>query len=251
MPRISKDILLVIILLLLINGLLLARAWLDKAGKKGSLPQPAADLLLDKGAGEVLIYDIKYGRINLGKARYENKGSLDGVAAPLNVMLFETKLANFTDTEEIYSDPQTYLPVKIKRRILKWFITEEITEDYDQLNHSLTITKKTGKKEEKLIIQKKAPIHNAILLPFFIRRLPKLEPGWVFQVNLPQREYLIRLLGVEDINVGAGEFKAYHFISEPKQFNIWITTDERRIPVKIEGSGIFGYSLSLREYKEK
>ena len=76
-----------------------------------------------------------------------------------------------------------------------------------------------------------------------------LEIGWSFDVNLPQRKYKITLAAIELLKVPAGEYLAYYFESEPKQIGIWISKDEHRLPLKIEGTGgMIGYKLLMREY---
>ena len=163
-------------------------------------------------------------------------------------MTMETKLTQFRDTEKIYSDPKTLLPVRVERDIMKLFVRERITEDYDQDNFTVTIIKNKGAMEEKLVIKKDSHIHNALLLPYYVRRLPSLDVGRIIIANLPTRRLEIKLVSIEDVKVPAGTFKAFHFKSTPKQIEIWISTDERRIPLKIQGSGIFGYSMVMSEY---
>lgn len=198
--------------------------------------------------GEKIVYDIKLGKLNLGKAKYSHlsRVELDGKAA--SHMTFETKVVRFTDLEKIYSDPITFLPLKIERDISSWPISEKITEHYDQKNFTLTISKhKSGKKEQRLI-KKDGPIHNAIMLPFYVRRIDTLGVGWSMTANLPHQQFEIRLVSIEEVSVPAGSFRAYHFISRPQRFEIWMSADERKIPVKIKGSGALGYTFMMREY---
>lgn len=198
--------------------------------------------------GEKIVYDVKMGMLCLGRAESRNLPAekLDGRF--LNVMTMDTKLTNFKDNEKIYSNPETMLPVRVERDILNFISRERITEDYDQEKFTVTIIKYKGAKEQKFIIRKDAPVHNAVLLPFYVRRIPKLEVGRVIVANLPTRRLEIRLDSIEDIKVPAGKFKAYHFTSSPRQTEIWISADERRIPLKIQGSGPLGYYLVMTSY---
>jgi len=200
---------------------------------------------------ETITYDIKMGGVNLGKAVFQHMASAEINGRVLNKASFETDLARFKDTEIIYSDPKTFLPVKIDRDIVNWFNREKITEDYDQENFRVTITKYKGSKQDKRVIQKDSAIHNAILLPHSVRRVTKLDPGYIFLVNLPNRKLQMKLVSLEDIKTGGGTFKAYHFESIPKQIEIWISADENRIPIKMQGVGAFGYLLVLKEYAFK
>ena len=198
--------------------------------------------------GEKIIYDVKLGKLYLGKARFNNLANVQLDGKLLNVMTVETKLRQFTDMEKIYSDPQTLLPIRVERDILNWLTRERITEDYDQDNFTVTIIKNKGAKQEKLVIKKDSHIHNAVLLPYYVRRMPSLDVGKIIIANLPTRRLEIKLVSIEDIKVPAGTFKAYHFKSTPKQIEIWISTDERKIPLKIQGTGLFGYSMVMSEY---
>jgi len=198
--------------------------------------------------GEKIIYDVRLGKLYLGKAQFNNLANVQLDGRFLSVMTMETKLARFTDMEKIYSDPKTLLPIKVERDILNWFIQERITEDYDQDNFTVTIIKNKGAGQEKLVIKKDSHIHNAVLLPYYVRRIPKLDVGRIIIANLPTRRLEIKLVSIEDIKVPAGTFKAFHFKSTPKQIEIWISTDERKIPLKIQGTGIFAYSMVMSEY---
>jgi len=196
--------------------------------------------------GEEIIYDIKYKGIHIGTSRfnYVNKSSIDGKA--VNVITFKTGVPRFRDLETIYSDPVTNLPLRIERDINKWPFKEKIIEAYDQKNFTVDITKDDGSKNK---ITRDGPIHNAILLPYFIRHVDNLEPGWFMTATFPTQQFLVTLVSVDDLETPAGIFKAYHFKSDPEKFEIWITADKRRIPVKIQGLGIFGYTMLMKEYK--
>jgi hypothetical protein len=45
-----------------------------------------------------------------------------------------------------------------------------------------------------------------------------------------------------------GSFRSYRFESTPRQIVIWISADELRLPLKIQGIGIMNYILQLREH---
>jgi len=206
------------------------------------------EIILPQRVGEKIVYDVILGKMRLGQAYFNNLPSAEIEGRSLSLITFETRLAKFTDREEIYSDPQTFLPVKVKRNIKKWFSIERINEEYNQSRYYLKIAKNKGDNQQEIIIQKDSQIHNAVLLPYHVRRIPNLKIGWVLEANFPLRNFLIKLVSIDSVVVPAGTFQAYHFISEPKQFQIWISVDERRIPLKIIGTGLFGYSLEMRKY---
>jgi hypothetical protein len=199
--------------------------------------------------GERIIYDVRMGRLSLGSAVFEctPRQRIDGVE--LNSVTFETKLAGFGDLEEIYSDPETFLPVKIERFISTWPHPERITEYYDQKKFTLTIKKIKGSYTEKMVFKRDGYINNAILLPYYVRDKANLEAGFNLLARLPRQDFLIKLDGKQEIRVPAGKFMAYHFVSEPRKFEIWVSADSRRIPLKIKGANSLGYTLVMKEYR--
>ncbi|MDD5730789.1 MAG: DUF3108 domain-containing protein [Candidatus Omnitrophica bacterium] len=202
--------------------------------------------------GEQIVYDVKLGKVTLGKAKFNHVALTSLNGRPVMHITFETRMANFKDQEKIFSDIETDLPLKVEREISTWPSPEKITEEYDQEKFILTVKKFKGhKKEEVFTIKKSGPIQNAILLPFSVRNAPKLSVGWSMQVNLPTQEFRIKLVSIEEIKVPSGKFSAYHFESEPKKLEIWISADNRRIPLKITGTGNLGYTLLMREYSGK
>lgn len=199
---------------------------------------------------EKIIYSVMVGKIKIGESslEYLEKSELNGKL--VNVMSFLTKVNNFRDSELIYYEPESYLPLKIRRDIKNWLAKEQITETYDQKKFTLTITKFDGSTKNVKSINFAMPIQNAILLPFYVSSIEKLNVGWAMNVQLPNQKFLINLASIEKIDVPAGSFKAYHFTSTPKKFEIWISEDERRIPVKIRGFSAFGYTMAMKEYRQ-
>ncbi|GEM_PF-334893 len=216
-------------------------------GYPGAVPEVKKEVILE-GIGEKMIYDVKMGKITLGKSTFTHADRVDLDGRKVHLMIFETKLSRFIDTERIYVDPETLLPVQVERDILNFFNREKITEKYDAKEFTVSISKKRGAKNETQVIKKDAPLHNAILLPHFVRRAAKLDIGSILIANLPTSRYELKLVSLEDITVPAGTFKTYHFESTPKKIEIWISADERKVPVKIQSCAAFGYVMTLREY---
>ncbi|MBI4846458.1 MAG: DUF3108 domain-containing protein [Candidatus Omnitrophica bacterium] len=202
----------------------------------------------DKRVGEKITYDVILGKVRLGKAVYHHLKKTQLNEDTVNLISFETRVAQFHDQETIYCDVKTFLPLMVERKVSQILKPEKIQEVYDQKNFVLTITKKRFTTEE-IIIKKDAPIHNSILLPFFVRNNFALNIGWSFEANLPQQKYKIMLKSIETVDVPAGKFEAYYFESEPNRIKIWISTDTNRVPLKLEGTGGLGYKLLMKEYE--
>src|SRR3989338_164630 len=194
--------------------------------------------------GEKIIYDID----PAGTSQYDDMGVKEFQGQKVNVAAFKTTVLGLNDVELIYSDPNNFLSLRVERKISWPFKKEHIIESYDQVNFTNTITKyKKGKFASKQVIKDKGPIHNAILLPFSLRRVADLKIGQTFKVRL-LKHFDVKLVSIEEIEVPAGKYRCYHFTSIPHKFDIWITKDDLRIPVKIKGMGGIGYTMSMKAY---
>ena len=194
--------------------------------------------------GEKIIYNIA----PVGRAEYNDLGEVNVDGQRLNCVTFRTQVMGFDDTETIYSDPQTHLPVKVERDVKKWVAREDLVEWYDQKNFELSIDKfKDNKKVKHYAFKSDAPIQNAILLPFYIRTVDDLQIGWEIKARIPD-EFTIRLASFEEIKVPAGKFMAYHFTSTPDKFEIWISKDDLRLPIKIKGLGSMDYAMIMKKH---
>lgn len=198
-----------------------------------SLPQEG--VLADRYKGERIVYSV----VPFGRCEYNNVG---------DYVTFRTQAMGLNDMERLYVDKKSHLPVKAERDVALWFGREFLVEHYDQKNFILTIDKfKNKKKVKEYVFKKNGPIENAILLPFYLRTIDSPEIGWEIKARFPE-EFIIRLKSFEEITVPAGKFMTYHFTSTPSKFEIWITKDALRLPIKIKGLGIFGYTLVMKEH---
>lgn len=203
-----------------------------------------AGIAASQYTGERIVYAIS----PVGIAEYKDLGMVEFLGKRAHLATFRTKVFKFDDTEKIYTDPNTYLPLRVERDISIWPIKENIVEEYDQRKFIFTLKKfKKNKEIEKRIFKEDGPIHNAILLPFSLRNIDELYIGWSLDVRLPDK-FKVSLVSIEDIEVPAGKFKAYHFISIPNKFEIWISKDKFRIPLKIKGMGGLSYTFSMKEH---
>lgn len=221
--------------------------------KKAAAPAVALSRPLPKPEriGEKITYNVYLGKLYLGRAVFTHLPRVILEGKSVSLMTFETKLVNFADLEKIYSDPHSLLPLLVEREVSTWPFPEKITEKYDQENYILTITKLKGRREKKTVIRKDGVINNAILLPYYVRDKARLDIGYSLAAELPTREFSIHLVAKEEIQVPAGKFTAYHFVSSPKRFEIWLSADEERIPLKIKGAAGLRYTLSMKEYQKK
>jgi len=216
----------------------------DKSSE--DIKAPGKEQINDR-IGEKINYDLFLGGVKVGTAEYHHVRKTYLNEKLVDLITFYTQAVSFKDRETIYCDSSTFLPLVVERKISKPIKPEKIREVYDQENFKLTITKQRFG-ESVTEIKSDAPIHNSIILPFFVRNTPNLTVGWTFVANLPQGKYMIKLIGVEQVETPAGEFEAYYFESEPSKIKIWISTDDNRIPLRIDGTGGIGYKMMMQDY---
>ncbi|MDD2751596.1 MAG: DUF3108 domain-containing protein [Candidatus Omnitrophica bacterium] len=195
--------------------------------------------------GEKIVYDVYAGWFHLGTSTYTRLPNVAMDGKEVAQATFETKIKGFYDLEKIYSDRDTLLPLKVMREIEGWGLKEKITEEYNQKDLTISFTKFTGSKTEQSSIKTKGPIHNAVLLPFYIRKVANPQVGWSILAFIPQ-QFEIKLVAEEELKIPSGTFKAYFFKSVPDNFEIWVSADERRVPLKIKSSGS---TMVMKEYK--
>jgi uncharacterized protein (DUF2062 family) len=193
--------------------------------------------------GEKIVYEIS----PLGVAEYQDLGMVEFRGDKASLVIFKTRVLGFDDREKIYSVPRTFLPIRVERDITMWLGKEYIFEEYDQKNFSLVIEKFSGgKKVNEYKFKKDGPINNAVTLPFYLRNVAELDIGWSFIARFPDK-FEVKLVSIEEIEVPAGKFKAYYFTSTPRKFEIWISKDGSRVPLRIKGLGGLGYTLSMKK----
>ncbi len=205
----------------------------------------SAEQSLAPGEPKITIfYDI----VPVGKSVYQDMGMVEFRGQTLRQVIFKTQVGGFKDTETIYSNPDTGMPAWVERDLSMWMGKEYLTEEYRPQENSLIITKfKKGKKVDERKFKGKGPIHNAIIIPFSLSKYPDLKIGWTYNIRLPL-EFKVKLASIDDVTVPAGKFKAYHFNSTPRKFEIWVSADKLRLPIKIKGAGGLPYTLVMKKY---
>ncbi|MBF0484330.1 MAG: DUF2062 domain-containing protein [Candidatus Omnitrophica bacterium] len=196
-------------------------------------------------AGEKIIYAIS----PLGTAEYNDEGLIDLDGKKVKFSTFRFRLTGFDDLEKIYSDPKTFLPLKVERFVKFFFKKEYLVEEYTPEQNALVITKFVrNKKVKEYDFKSDQPISNAITLPFYLRTVKNLDIGWSYTASLPDK-FELTLTSIDDIKVPAGEFNAYHFTSTPPKIEIWISKDEYRIPIKIKGLSGHNYIMVMKKHQ--
>jgi hypothetical protein len=191
--------------------------------------------------GEKIFYKIS----PFGFSEYEDHGLVQDNGKTLRLVTLKTRAMGVDDLEKIYIDPATLLPVRAERQVELHFSKEYLVEDYSAETASLDIKKYIGKKLVKEYhFKADGPIQNVVFLPFSLRAIPELKLGQTFYAYFPKK-FKIRLVSVDEIKIPAGRFKAWHFISEPHKFEVWISHDAERVPLEIRVAGGSGYVMVM------
>ncbi|GEM_PF-1135693 len=203
-------------------------------------------------AGESIEYGVKMNFLTIGRANL----SYQGIAVERNTrainIAFLADVVNFNDLEKIYADLETFNPLWVIRKIDFFNRKELINEDYARKANSVTITKY---KNEKVVSVKDlfsdAPFQHVISSIYYCRKLKNLEVGTKFSLNLPLSKLVLEVKRIVDIKVPYGKFKAFYIESVPNKYRIWLSVDEKRLPLKVEGAISFSpASLVMTKYKE-
>lgn len=198
-------------------------------------------------AGERIVYTIRpFG----GRAEYNDKGIVELDGKPAKLTVFKTSYLGFEDTERIFCDPETFFALKVERDISGWLGNENIVEEYNQVDYTVTIKKfKDGKQVTQQLIRQDGPIYNAVTLPFYVRHISTPSLGWTFKFRIPEL-FEVTLVSVDTIRISGKTYRAYHFVSSPKYFELWVDSKNPYIPLKITGRRGLSYRLTLNEYSK-
>lgn len=204
---------------------------------------------------ETIKYAVKLNGITIGKAVLNYKGITKLGGRDAHLIIFSTDTLNFKDTETMYADIDSFLPLKIERDINNWGRKIFIIEEYDQNNNSVKITRldknrKSNSKPKE--IKQDAKIQNVILSTYLYRKNGDFSIGREFSVTLPLYKALMRITKEVSVRVPHGSFMAYLLESFPKGHQIWFESSKKAIPVRILGPSIAGkVNMVMTEYKER
>lgn len=200
--------------------------------------------------GEKLIYSVYCQGLKIGRSVLTFHGEERMEGKDVYHISFLTELPFFEDSEDIYADKRTFLPLRVSRLIRRMgSLTTRIEEEYDQDNFKVKIKKEKIFSSEEFTIKKEGPIHNPILLTYYYRAKPDILKEGKFKIVLPVADFNVELAGRETLTTSLGRFPVYLISSTPPKFTFYLTADEERIPVKIEGHNGLGYSLIIESRK--
>lgn len=215
------------------------------------------------GVGERLVFDVNYGIITAGEAVMAIP-RIDSIAGRrcYRVEFTVNSLPSFSwiykveDRYLTFIDVEAIAPLRFEQHIREGSYSRDFTADFDQLRHVATTT------EGEYTIP---PYVHDILSAFYYARTVDYS-GYKAGDTLglhnfykdKSHELVVRVLGRQELEVGAGTFKTIvvePLVKEGGLFKsegrivIWLSDDERKIPVRVNTKVLIGsIDTELREY---
>ncbi|MDA3885148.1 MAG: DUF3108 domain-containing protein [Candidatus Delongbacteria bacterium] len=210
--------------------------------------------------GEYLHFEVSYGYILAGYATIETRENkhfkgkdcfiFKTTAKSRNAFNWVYKVRDWTKS---YFDKDSIRSVRFEKHLREGSYNVDIEIDYDQDKHiAKYFRKKKGKKNKNKEIKIPPNVIDALSALFYVR-MQDLKVGK--EILIPATDntkiYNIKVLVLkkETIKTEAGKFKC--FVVEPimadggvfkkdGKVKVWITDDERKMPVKMETKLFFG-----------
>jgi hypothetical protein len=215
------------------------------------------------GIGERLIFDLSYGFITAGEAFISVSDTVLMQGRKTYKVLFEVNtLPAFSwfykvrDRYETYIDMEGIYPWRFEQHIREGGYSRDFTADFDQRNHIA----RTSEGNYSI-----APFVHDIMSAFYFMRTQdysQRRPGERIHLKnfYKDSSYAldVKYLGRQEIEVEAGTFNC--IVLEPMvkegglfksdgRIIVWLTDDERKIPVKVSTKVVIGsIDAELREY---
>ncbi len=188
-----------------------------------------------------LRYDVKLGPIRMGHAEIEDLGEEEhpdlGRVRHLRVKVHTSQ---FKDLEDIYADPNHFVPLRVDRDLVYLGRHEKIVEYYGQDKGQIRVVKE-GDGEK--FLHRDPPVQNVFLVILKAFELGVESVGE--RINLPTSSYRLIVRNGRRIKTKQGLFSTYRIATDPRKISIWIDK-EKGIPVRISGAvPILPYVLSL------
>jgi hypothetical protein len=200
--------------------------------------------------GETLVFAIKYGFITGGHAGLDVRSTETVHGRPAYHIVSEARTNNTMDVifkvrdlNETWMDVESLCSHKYHQIMNEGHYFREVESRYDHPNASFNYWRKTKKGESREQGAIPPFVHDVLSSLYFLRTQP-LTPGQdiVLAVNSGAQSWSlrVRVKGVETVDVPAGKFTCYRIeplltgeglFMQTGNLEVWMTTDERRLPV--------------------
>jgi len=213
--------------------------------------------------GERLVFDVSYGLITAGEAvmavpAYDSIAGRKCYRVEFNV----NSLPSFSwiykveDRYLTFVDVETIAPWRFEQHIREGSYRRDFVADFDQVNH-LAVTKDSTYQTAEYVHDIMSAFYYTRTLDFTNARPGDSDTLYNFYKN-KSHELRVKFLGRQELEVAAGTFRTIvvePLVKEGGLFKsegrivVWLTDDERKIPVRVNTKVIIGsIDTELREY---
>lgn len=208
-------------------------------------------------SGEVLTYDLRWGMVSAGEVTLKRDKD-----APSNTLAYQLNIETDGFVDTLYSvrthvqavvDADSHACVRYEKRQREGSYHRDVTILFDRVHKKLLGTNNEHRFEQ--------PLPEGLLLDplaalYYFRTLPSLEVGAEYIIPITDGEFVeactVSILALESVKTEAGVFECYKI--EPKlgkvngffrkrkgaSLHIWLSADERRLPVQIKSKAPVG-----------
>jgi hypothetical protein len=195
--------------------------------------------------GETVSYTIKKFGLPMGDAVFVYKGEVTLEGQQAIYLQVTAQGFQFYDQENIYLQKQTFLPIKVERKLDIFGKTESIIERYDHEAGTVTIYgRQEDQGEEKpTVIQHKGPIHNIYGFIYHYRIKGGFPKGEQMNIQLPTRRVSILRKGERVLRLHGKERRTDFLETRDKDIQVWFSQDRSKVPYQIKGAIGFGNTM--------
>ncbi len=220
--------------------------------------------------GEQLKYGLYYSFVKVGTAYIKNRGlvDIDGRSAyVLQTSAFSAsvidKVFKVRDINLSWLDAKNFYSLGYSQSLREgnYRRDEWVSFDYDTNTYRGEVTKKSGTRT--FSGQLAHPVLDMLTSLYFVRGQPLQDnQDVVFDILNREEQYplVVKIIKRETVKTPAGKFKCVVvepqfrgegiFVSKGKSLQVWLTDDERKLPVKMKTEVFIGsVSAELLEYK--
>jgi len=218
--------------------------------------------------GEKIVYDVRYGVVPSGRAVQEVI-KLEDVGGRRAYHILSDAKSNKTvdvfhkirERHETWMDAESLCALKFVDTVREGRYRRHSVTVFDPPAGRFTHAYKSSKSEGRETHDMPPFVQDMLSVVYFLRTrdlkpgdelvVPTFSSGEVWNVK-------VRAQGIEKVDVGAGKFECVHLVpvlekdkkDRPKgQLEVWLTTDERKIPVKLSTDlGVGSFEARMREY---
>lgn len=214
---------------------------------------------------ERLHYAISWVGISVGESTLTSQGMVDEGAGPV-YHFSSTAMSNHvlrllypvrTRIDSIV-DPEQFLPIRYTMEGRQGFQTRHRELQFDQSNHTVRLTMEGQSRNYPTA----EAVQDPLSALYFYRMTATMQEGEVVRIPVHDRkrpkEIVVTAGSVETVTTGAGTFQAVRLKIKQEEegvflhegdITVWITADERRLPVRMEGHVAIGtVAAELEDY---